>query len=140
MTDVPVELVKVTVTEPIVEALWLSWNCWEYWNSDPYCCDAGFEYQLLNSDTAGTITSLSASESPLAAVNWNIAEVISSELEYPMMFTVSVSPLRVRVALVIPGALGGTVMFTGPMLDGVTSCPPAVSVSVTVIVPATVPL
>src|SRR5271168_3023744 len=78
-------------------------------------------------------------EAPLAGVKSKVADWISRVLEYPVTNTVRVLPEALNDRLVMVGATLGTTIVMGAMLVGVTLTPLAVSWSVTVMVPATVP-
>ncbi len=79
-------------------------------------------------------------DEPGAGVKWNNAVVASRVFENPTTATVSVCPMLDVMAEVRVGTAAGTLITTGATFAGVTFTPADVTASVTVAVPAMVPV
>lgn len=134
--EVPTPFTSVTVTEVTACGLLVLNGC-VYVKLLPYCPAAALPYHDANIVFTGTLSEVVPRLVPL---NWKLAVVSASVLEYPTMVTVNPVLLRTAVMLAIAGAVAGTVIVLLGAGVGVMSSVPACRRAVIVMVPATVPV
>ena len=138
--EVPCVFVRVTLTLAMPLVLPLSVNVCANVNWLPYWSDVGSPYQIVKSGPTVIVCVPPCSVVPDAAWNVNVALTISRVFENPVTSTSMPPEVVVVVTFVITGACGAMVITCVGAGLGVTSCPSASKCSVSVIVPATVPV
>ncbi len=89
---------------------------------------------------SGTVKLVVCKVCPVAGENCTIASVSSRVFEYPVIVTVRLDELAVTVTALTTGAAGSIWMFCVIPAGTARVTPPACQLTVSVIVPATVPV